>query len=106
MFLCLQIYGYRMSLWSEHLGLEKIEACYKEPGSLECVNKVNEIAVENWSKFTSENYSKLQGHLLKYPVQVDADGNVSSLPGHESFPDVGGRILGSHSQTIPDILTT
>ncbi|XP_028774530.1 phospholipase D delta isoform X2 [Neltuma alba] len=101
-----QIYGYRMSLWSEHLGLEVIDTCFKEPESLECVKKVNEIANENWSKFTSENFSQLQGHLLKYPVQVDADGNVSSLPGHENFLDVGGRVLGAHSQTIPDILTT
>ncbi|KAI9109725.1 hypothetical protein K1719_019355 [Acacia pycnantha] len=101
-----QIYGYRMSLWSEHLGLEGIETCFKEPESLECVKKVNEIANKNWRKFTSENFSQLQGHLLKYPVQVDVDGNVSSLPGHENFLDVGGSVLGSHSQTMPDILTT
>ncbi|XP_054825513.1 phospholipase D delta isoform X1 [Prosopis cineraria] len=101
-----QIYGYRMSLWSEHLGLGGTETCFKEPESLECVKKVNEIASENWSKFTSENFSQLQGHLLKYPVQVDAAGNVSPLAGHENFPDVGGRVLGTCSQTIPDILTT
>ncbi|KAK4262023.1 hypothetical protein QN277_027637 [Acacia crassicarpa] len=101
-----QIYGYRMSLWSEHLGLEGIETCFKEPESLECVKKVNEIANKNWSKFTSETFSQLQGHLLKYPVQIDADGNVSSLPGHENFLDVGGSVLGSHSPTMPDILTT
>lgn len=99
-----QVYGYRMSLWAEHLG--GVEPCFMEPGSLECVKKVNEVAVSNWKKFTDENFTPLQGHLLKYPVDVDADGKVGPLPGHENFPDVGGRILGAHSATIPDVLTT
>lgn len=104
MVLCLQIYGYRMSLWSEHLGM--IEKCFEEPESLECVSRVNKIATENWRNFASDNFSRLQGHLLKYPVQVETDGKVSSLPGHENFLDVGGKVLGTHSPTIPDILTT
>ncbi|KAF7829008.1 Phospholipase D delta [Senna tora] len=99
-----QIYGYRMSLWSEHLGM--IESCFEEAESLECVRKVNAIAKENWGKFANENFSQLQGHLLRYPVKVDADGTVSPLPEHENFLDVGGRVLGAHSPTIPDILTT
>jgi len=27
------------------------------------------------------------------------------LPGHETFPDVGGKVLGSPT-TLPDVLTT
>ncbi|XP_057965730.1 phospholipase D delta [Malania oleifera] len=99
-----QIYGYRMSLWAEHLGL--VEECLKEPESAECVKRVNEIAEENWKKYTTENFTPLQGHLLKYPMKVDADGQISPLPGHENFPDAGGKVLGTHSPTIPDILTT
>lgn len=102
--MCLQIYGYRMSLWGEHLG--KLEATFEEPGSLDCVRKVNAIAEENWRRYTSEDFSLLQGHILKYPIQVDADGKVNPLPGHENFIDVGGKVLGTHSPTIPDILTT
>ena len=93
-----------MSLWAEHLG--KLDACFKEAGNLECVRTVNEIAEENWRRFTSPEFTELQGHLLKYPLLVDADGKVGPLPGQETFPDVGGKVLGAHSATLPDQLTT
>jgi len=93
-----------MSLWAEHLGM--LDETFKEPERLECVHKVNEIADDNWRIYASEEMSLLQGHLLKYPVQIDSDGQVSSLPDCDSFPDAGGKILGAHSATIPDILTT
>lgn len=102
--LFMQVYGYRMSLWAEHLGM--LDGSFKEPESLECVKKVNGIAEDNWRRFTSEEFTLLQGHLLKYPLQVDADGKVSLLPQQENFPDVGGKVLGVHSATIPDLLTT
>ncbi|XP_049382186.1 phospholipase D delta [Solanum stenotomum] len=99
-----QIYGYRMSLWAEHLG--RIEECFKEPEALTCVRRVNEVAEGNWKSYTAENFTQLQGHLLKYPIHVGADGKVGPLPEYENFPDVGGRILGNHAPTIPDVLTT
>ncbi|WMV16574.1 hypothetical protein MTR67_009959 [Solanum verrucosum] len=99
-----QIYGYRMSLWAEHLG--RIEECFKEPEALTCVRRVNEVAEGNWKSYTAENFTQLQGHLLKYPIHVSTDGQVGPLPEFENFPDVGGRILGNHAPTIPDILTT
>lgn len=92
-----------MSLWAEHLG--NIHDCFKEPESLECVETVNNIAEQNWKKFTSDDFKPLQGHIMKYPIKVNADGKVSPLPGFESFPDVGGKVLGSRS-TLPDALTT
>lgn len=92
-----------MSLWAEHLGT--IHASFKDPESLECVKSVNKIAKDNWKKFTADEFTPLQGHLLEYPVKVDSNGKVSSLPGFESFPDVGGKVLGSRS-TLPDALTT
>ncbi|TKY75286.1 Phospholipase D delta [Spatholobus suberectus] len=98
-----QVYGYRMSLWAEHLG--NTQACFKEPESLDCVKSVNQIAEDNWKKYTADDFSPLQGHLMKYPVSVNANGKVKSLPGYESFPDVGGKVLGSRS-TLPDALTT
>ncbi|XP_061969313.1 phospholipase D delta-like [Populus nigra] len=98
-----QVYGYRMSLWAEHLGL--VDNLFKEPESLDCVKSVNKIAEDNWKKFTAENFTLLQGHLLKYPVQVDGNGKVSHLPGQETFPDVGGKVLGVRTN-LPDALTT
>ncbi|KAL3723680.1 hypothetical protein ACJRO7_035793 [Eucalyptus globulus] len=97
-----QVYGYRMSLWAEHLGA--VEKCFSEPGSLECVKRVNEIAGNNWDSY--KNQGELQGHLLRYPIQVDKDGNVGPLPGSEEFPDVGGKVVGAHTAAIPDVLTT
>lgn len=92
-----------MSLWAEHLGKDP---CFEEPESLGCVRTVNGIAEENWKRFTSPDFTQLQGHLLKYPLQVDADGKVGPLPGYENFPDVGGKVIGGHSATLPDTLTT
>ncbi|PIN17236.1 Phospholipase D1 [Handroanthus impetiginosus] len=99
-----QVHGYRMSLWAEHLGT--VEKCFNEPETLECVKRVNEFGEENWKRYTNDEFTLLQGHLLKYPLSVDADGNVTPLPGHENFPDTGGRVLGAHCPTIPDVLTT
>lgn len=93
-----------MSLWVEQLGMKHEK--FMEPESLECVKTVNNIAEENWKKYTDPNFNLLQGHLLRYPLQVDADGKVGPLPGHENFPDVGGKVLGAHSTTLPDTLTT
>lgn len=99
-----QIYGYRMSLWAEHLG--GLEECYKDVETLDCVRRVNKIAEDNWKRYANDEFTELQGHILKYPLQIDAEGNVESLPGYENFPDLGGKIIGAHSATLPDILTT
>lgn len=98
-----QVYGYRMSLWAEHLGT--LEDCFCQPETLECMRKVNSIAKTNWQIFAAEENKEMRGHLMQYPVQVNKDGIVSTLHGHESFPDVGGKILGS-STNLPDALTT
>ncbi|XP_020535466.1 phospholipase D delta [Jatropha curcas] len=98
-----QVYGYRMSLWAEHLGL--VDSLFEEPETLDCVKTVNKIAEDNWRRFTDEEFSLLQGHLLQYPLEVDINGKVSALPGHENFPDVGGKVLGART-TLPDALTT
>jgi len=93
-----------MSLWAEHLGKTGDE--FVEPSDLECLKKVNTISEENWKRFIDPKFSELQGHLIKYPLQVDVDGKVSPLPDYETFPDVGGKIIGAHSMALPDTLTT
>eukprot|EP00253_Pinus_taeda_P001807 PITA_01807 len=98
-----QIYGYRMSLWAEHLGL--LEDCFDHPQSLECVQRVNELAEMHWQQFTADEVIKIHGHLLKYPLKVEPNGKVLPLPGNETFPDVGGKILGAPG-SLPDTLTT
>ncbi|KAF8012722.1 hypothetical protein BT93_I0775 [Corymbia citriodora subsp. variegata] len=97
-----QVYGYRMSLWAEHLGVT--EGCFKIPEGLHCVKRVNQIAGKNWNSYKDQG--QLQGHLLQYPIQVDQDGNVGPLQGSEEFPDVGGKVVGAPSNAIPHVLTT
>ncbi|GFP95819.1 phospholipase d delta [Phtheirospermum japonicum] len=99
-----QVYGYRNSLWAEHIG--KIENCFKDPENLECVKYMNGVAEDNWKRYTADQFTRpLQGHILKYPVEVDEDGNVNPLPGHEEFPDVCGEVEGRPSH-FPRKLTT
>ncbi|KAL1206908.1 Phospholipase D beta 1 [Cardamine amara subsp. amara] len=88
-----QIYGYRMSLWAEHMAT--LDDCFTEPESIECVRKVRTMGERNWKQFAAEEVSDMRGHLLKYPVEVDRKGKVRPLPGSEAFPDVGGNIVGS-----------
>lgn len=92
-----------MSLWAEHLGT--LEDIFTEPHSLECVRHVNKIAKENWTTYVSEQGNQMRGHLMQYPVKVGWDGKVTALDDYESFPDVGGKVLGSPN-SLPDALTT
>ncbi|KAK2981140.1 hypothetical protein RJ640_023871 [Escallonia rubra] len=89
--LIVQIYGYRKSLWAEHIG--DLEECFERPESLECVRRVRSLGELNWKQYAAEEVTQMKGHLLKYPVEVDRKGNVDSLPGCETFPDVGGSIV-------------
>ncbi|KAI4375535.1 hypothetical protein MLD38_013393 [Melastoma candidum] len=101
-----QVYGYRMSLWAEHLG--HLNDAYKQPQAHECMRKVNKMARHNWKAYVADETGRdkmMVGHLMEYPVDVSREGKVKSLPGFETFPDVGGKILGS-SNNLPDALTT
>ncbi|PVH65523.1 hypothetical protein PAHAL_1G015100 [Panicum hallii] len=104
-----KVFGYRMSLWEEHLGREAVRRwseVVRRPESRECVALVNGISRDNWERYAADDgrAGALRGHLMRYPVLVGADGKVGALPGHETFPDVGGRVLGSPNN-LPDYLT-
>lgn len=89
----MQIFGYRMSLWAEHIGT--VEECFTSPHSLECMRRVRDLGLLNWKQFVADDITEMRGHLLKYPVDVDKKGMVKPLPGFETFPDIGGNICGS-----------
>ncbi|KAF8411885.1 hypothetical protein HHK36_004443 [Tetracentron sinense] len=97
------VYGYRMSLWVEHLGI--LEDSFREPQTLECVRRVNKLAVRNWRSFVAEESKEMRGHLMRYPIEVGSDGKVDAIPGYDCFPDVGGKVLGAPTN-LPDVLTT
>ncbi|XP_018472859.2 phospholipase D gamma 1 [Raphanus sativus] len=86
-----QIFGYRMSLWAEHIG--SLEKGFEEPENMDCLRQVRELSELNWRQYAAEEVTEMTSHLLKYPVQVDRTGKVSSLPGCETFPGLGGRII-------------
>ncbi|OEL28840.1 Phospholipase D beta 1 [Dichanthelium oligosanthes] len=88
-----QIYGYRMSLWAEHIG--GLEDDFNYPESLECMRRVRHLGEENWKQFVADEVTEMRGHLMKYPVSVDRKGKVKPLPGCTTFPDMGGNICGS-----------
>lgn len=98
-----QVYGYRMSLWAEHLGI--LEEDFREPETVKCMKLVNKIAKSNWRTYVAEENKEMRGHLMQYPIHVSRDGKVSAMQGHETFPDVGGKVLGAPT-TLPDALTT
>ncbi|KAK2981138.1 hypothetical protein RJ640_023869 [Escallonia rubra] len=76
----------------QHIG--DLEECFERPESLECVRRVRLLSELNWKQYAAEEVTEMKGHLLKYPVEVDRKGNVNPLPGCETFPDVGGSIVG------------
>lgn len=96
----MQIHGYRMSLWAEHLGT--LDDYFMEPETLGCIESVNKIAEENWRKYKTEDFTPLQGHLLKYPIKVNANGKVECLDEQETFPDVNVKVLG-RSIEVPTV---
>lgn len=102
-FRVLQIYGYRLGLWAEHLGF--LAPCFDDPSSLECVHIINEAAEKNWEQYTAEEVTDMKGHLMPYPYDISIDGQVSHKANFETFPDVGGKIMGTNTQ-LPDNLTT
>lgn len=100
-----QIYGFRMALWYEHLGM--LDPSFQHPESVQCIQLVNQVANENWEKYASETLEQdLMSHLLRYPIQVGNNGIVTTLPGVNHFPDTKANVLGTKSDYFPPILTT
>ncbi|KZV56057.1 phospholipase d alpha [Dorcoceras hygrometricum] len=100
-----QIHGFRMALWYEHLGM--LDETFLHPGNEECAVKVNSIADKYWDLYSSEELERdLPGHLLRYPIGISSEGEITELPGAEFFPDTKARVLGTKSDYLPPILTT
>ncbi|KAI4316323.1 hypothetical protein L6164_024313 [Bauhinia variegata] len=103
-----QIYGFRRALWYEHFGDPVNNAVLQYPESEECIKLVNLLAQNNWEIYSNETFDEGRSvhHLLRYPVEVNDDGTISTLQGFECFPDTKAPILGSKSDYLPSVLTT
>jgi len=100
------IHGFRLHCWATITN--KMEEVFKNPSSVECVRRMNEIAEDNWSNFVSPQPVDMDSHLIPYPVDIDQYGNVLAHTANEDgvFPDTRASVLGTPSLTLPDILTT
>ena len=100
-----QIHGFRMALWYEHLGM--LDNSFLHPKSVECVQRVNQIARKYWDIYSSKTLDHdLPGHLLNYPIHITKKGEVKELLGIEFFLDTKAKVLGLKSKLLPPILTT
>ncbi|CAI5463895.1 unnamed protein product [Closterium sp. Yama58-4] len=86
-----QVHGFRMGLWAEHLG--SLSPIHDHPWTLDCMRAVNQSAQDRWMQWAGEAPVELQGHLVKYPIQVGRDGSVRPLPGPDLNPFHESRLL-------------
>jgi len=101
-----KVHAFRMSLWAEHTA--RVHHAYEHPESKECVHLINSIADKNWQIYRGDEVVNMstEGHLMKYPVQVDAKGQIDVYPGHDVIPDTpGAKFVGVEQMFVPDILT-
>ena len=79
------------------------------PSSVACARAMYSLGQKSWSDYVAPDVRPLTSHLLAYPIDVGSSGSVTSLPGQEEFPDVGGKILGTRGgggmMALPAVLT-
>jgi len=100
------VFGFRMSLWSEHLGGPS--EVLQRPEAPACVRQVMALARANWEAYAADKVTALpHGHLMAYPYRVAEDGSVFHQDHSPSFPDFPTALVeGKKSAALPVILTT
>ena len=81
----LDIAWFRKRLWAEHLGkgwYDKLgdgdfAEIFTHPGSLECVKAVRDMGRSNFKSFLNGQRTGLEGHLMQWPVEVGAKGELT-----------------------------
>jgi len=95
------IHQFRMSLWAEHLAYT--HPIFLNPQTVECARMVNDMALENWTKYTSPRSVNMIGHLMLYPIGIGPSGHT--FPNPLCFPDTTAYVCGKQSSTIPNNIT-
>ena len=101
------VHQFRMSLWAEHFGKTVEEFVY--PVKKECLDKVKEMADENWKQYMGPPGSHTPGQIVRYPLDVLEDGTIQNLEDCSTFPDFEAEalIMGKEWSKNPNkILTT
>ena len=99
-----QVHGFRMALWAEHTRCVSDE--FLDPSSLECVKKINDLAETNLQKYCQDEVCVLDGHLVKYPINVEINGDITTRSGLASFPDSDVPVFGNKNHALPLRLCT
>lgn len=100
------VHGFRLHCFASITG--STEDIFKDPSSLLCVDRFNQIAEQNWNKYISDELCEMDSHVIHYPVLVEPDGTIIARPELEDghFPDTKASVLGTYSNVLPDRLTT
>ena len=99
--------AFRLSLWSEHLGIYKcnLPHCLFRPEKPACLNMVNKSSTDAWRAHADDYPTPQLCHLMKYPYAIGANGKVTAV--QKYLPDTKrGKVLGAESSLIPDFLTS
>jgi len=97
------ISAFRRALWAEHCGQVLPE--HSLPSSLQCIQKMRHLGKQNLDKFLLPHPIQNDSHLMNYPYSILQDGRIEEIPGFETFPDLGGKVVGASSYHLPDNLT-
>lgn len=98
------VHGLRLQCFAHTMGT--MDDSFRNPSSLECVQRVNQIAQANWKTYTSDKVTDMRSYLLPYPIAVDGEGGIVTAATEDGcFPDTTAKILGS-TTILPEFLTT
>ena len=97
------VHAFRMHCFAHLTGV--MEGCYRKPSSLECVRRVNEIALKNWDSYVQQECCDMKSYLIPYPIKILEGGKLAPLTSNGKFPDTNANIFGS-KPTLPEYLTT
>jgi phospholipase D1/2 len=95
---------FRRNVWSEFLGGLYPE--FEDPGSVECVRKVRELAGASWDHFAGDGPPSDMPHGIQalYPYAFDSDGTVTTTV--DVFPDCNdAALVKGKASGIPNMLT-
>ena len=98
-----EVHAFRLHCFAHLTGV--MEDVFRDPSSLECVRRVNDIAEKTWKLYCQDEVCDLKSHLAPYPIQVMEGGKVVARTANGKFPDTNANILGS-KPTLPSYLTT
>lgn len=105
-----EVARFRKRLWAEHaVGVDqngplRFPEALEDPGSIECMRALREIAERNWKQYRDTKTTTMTSHLLPYPYIIERDGRMGTRL--RSFPDTRALVSGIPSKIIPNILAS